>query len=180
MTNSIGTINDKSTFGTCSNPWPAYITIQEQHWMQFLESEWWPNDLEGQGQWPPFSIPARSILGYMFGENLVILSHICDALSHGQAKFPKILSQNGQNDLEGQGQWPPFSILVKNIPGCIFGANLMILVQICDELMCRQAEFPKIQSQNGQNDLEGQGQWPLFSIPAKSIPGCMFGEIWWF
>ena len=37
-------------------------------------------------------------------------------LSYRADKFPRILSQN---DLEGQGQWPPFSIPVKNIPGCI-------------------------------------------------------------
>ena len=93
----------------------------------------------------------------------------------GQAEFPGILSQNGQNDLEGQSQWPPFSMPAESIPGCMFGANLMILAQIYDELLCGQAEFPRILSQNGQNDLEGQGQWPPFSIPAKSIPRCMFG-----
>ena len=32
-----------------------------------------------------------------------------------------------------------------------------------------------ILSQNGQNDLENQSQWLLFSIPNESIPGCMFG-----
>ena len=37
----------------------------------------------------------------------------------------------------------------------MFGANLVILVQICDELSCGQTEFPRILSQNGQNDLEG-------------------------
>ena len=40
----------------------------------------------------------------MFGTHLVILAQIYDELSHGQAKFPGILSQNGQNDLESQGQ----------------------------------------------------------------------------
>ena len=59
---------------------------------------------------------------------------------------------------EGQGQRPPFSILPKRIPGCIFGAKLVILAQICDELSHGQAEFPRILRQNGQNDFEGQGQ----------------------
>ena len=27
-----------------------------------------------------------------------------------------------------------------------------------------------------ENDLEGQSQWPSLSIPAESIPWCMFGE----
>ena len=40
----------------------------------------------------------------MFGANLVILAQICHELSFGQAEFARILSQNGQNDLEGQGQ----------------------------------------------------------------------------
>ena len=130
---------------------------------------------EDQGQWPPFSIPPESILRCMLGANLVILAQICDELSRGQAEFPRILSQNGQNDLEGQGQWPPFSILAESIPGCMFGANLAILAHICDELSCRQAEFPRILSQNDQSDLEGQGQWPPFSLPAEGIPGCMSG-----
>ena len=40
----------------------------------------------------------------MFGANLVIVAQIYNELPHGQAEFPRILSQNGQNDLEGQGQ----------------------------------------------------------------------------
>ena len=96
-------------------------------------------------------------------------------ISWRQVKFRRILSQNVQNDLEGQGQWPPFSIPTESIPGCMFGANLVILAQICEDLSHRQAEFPRILRQNGQNDLEGQGQWPSFSIPAESIPKCMFG-----
>ena len=102
---------------------------------------------------------------------LVILAQICQDLLSEQIKFPKILSLNSQNDLEGQGQWPSFSIPDKIIPICMFGANLMIPSQICDELLCGRAEFPRILS---QNDLQGQGQWPLFSIPAESIPGCIF------
>ena len=94
----------------------------------------------------------------MFGANLVILAQICEDSLTGQIKFPKILSQNSQNDLESQGQWPSFSIPDKSIPICMFGANLVIPSQICDELFCGQAKFPRILSQNGQNDLEGQGQ----------------------
>ena len=71
---------------------------------------------------------------------LVILAQICEELSNGQAKFPRILSQNGHTDLEGQGQWPPFSITVESIPGCMFGANLVNPAQICDELSCGQAK----------------------------------------
>ena len=143
--------------------------------MQFLELKWWPNELEGQGQWPWFSIIAKIIARCIFGAHLVILSQIHWKLSHRQAKFPKILSQNGRHDLEGQSQWPPFSIPAESIPGCIFDANLVILAQICDELPHGRAKFRRILSQNDQNDIEGQGQWPSFSILAESIPGRIFG-----
>ena len=142
--------------------------------MQFLESKWWPN-LEDQDQWPPFSEAAEQIPRCIFGANLVVLAQIHYKLSWRQAKFPKILSQNVQNDLEGQGQWPSFSVPAESIPGCMFGATLVILAQIYDELSRGQAEFPRIRSQNGQNDLEGQGRWPPFSITAESIPRCIFG-----
>ena len=56
-------------------------------------------------------------------------SYPSQVITHGQGKFPRILSQNGQNDLEGQGLWPPFSIPAESILGCMFGANLVILAQ---------------------------------------------------
>ena len=133
--------------------------------MQFLESEWWPNDLEGQVQWPPFSIIAERIPNCIFGDS-------SPNPSRRQAEFPTILSQNDQKDLESQGQWPPFSIPAETIPGRMFGANFVILAQIYDKLLRGQSEFPKILS---QNDFVGQGQWPPFSLPAESIPGRMFG-----
>ena len=73
----------------------------------------------------------------MFDANLVILAQIYDELLHGQAKFPRILSQN---NLEGHGQWLPFSIPVKSNTWCMFGANLVIPAQICDELSCGQGK----------------------------------------
>ena len=133
------------------------------------------NDLEGQGQWPPLSMPAESIPEYIFGANLMILAQIYDELSRRQAEFPRILSQNGQNDLEVQSQWPLFSIPAQCIPGCMFGANLVILSQMYDELSHGEAKFPRILSQNGQNDIEGQGQLPPFSTSTECFPGCIFG-----
>ena len=44
----------------------------------------------------------------------------------------------------------------------MFSANLVILAQIYEELSRRQTEFPRNLSQNGQNDIEGQGQWSYF------------------
>ena len=142
--------------------------------MQFLELKWWPNDLEGQGQWLPFfntsGENAKMHIWCKFGDSSSNPLQVIMQTNH----FSRILSQNGQNDLEGQGQCPPCSISAESIPWCMFGTNLVILAQICDELSHGQAEFPRILRQNGQNVLEGQGQWPPFSIPAKSIPGCTF------
>ena len=64
---------------------------------------------------------------------------------HGQAGIPRILSRNGQNDLESQGQWPPFSIPAESILECMFGANLVIVAQISDELS-HKAKFLRILS----------------------------------
>ena len=119
----------------------------------------WPNNLESQGQWSQFSIPVGKIPRCIFGENLVLLTLIHYKLSPGQVKFPTIPSENGQNYLQGQGQGPPLSIC---IPGYIFSANLVIPAQICDDLSHGQVKFPRILSQNGQNNVEGQGPWPPF------------------
>ena len=139
--------------------------------MSFLELKW-PNDLEGQDQWPPFSTIPKRIPRCIFGVNLVILAQICDELSHRQAKFPRILSQNGQNDLEGQGQWPPFSIPAESIPGCMFGRNLVIPAQICDELSCRQA---KVYGQTRRTDRRTDGR-TSFSMN-KPTTWCKSGRV---
>ena len=68
----------------------------------------------------------------MFGANLVIPAQVYDELLHRQAKFLTILSQNGQNDLESQGQLHLF-----------WTVNMVIQTQICDELLHKQANFLK-------------------------------------
>ena len=45
----------------------------------------------------------------------------------------------------------------------MFAANLAIPAEICDDLLWGQAEYPRNLGQNGQNDLEGQGQWQTMS-----------------
>ena len=171
------------------------------------------NDLECLGRWPANSIPVESILGSMFVTNLVIVAQIHHNLLHGQAKFPRILSQNCQKwpwrsrsmtpifntnreNLKvivqtsqisknyesnwpewpsSSRRWPSISIPTKSILGCMFGANLMIVTEIHYKLLHGQARFPRIRSQIGQTDLQGQGRWPSNSIPAESILRCMFG-----
>ena len=76
-----------------------------------------------------------------------------------RATLNAVKSKWWPNYFEGPSQWPPFqSIPAKDIQGCMFGANLVIVAQICDHLWCGQC----IWSQNGLNDLEGQGHWPRF------------------
>ena len=74
-------------------------------------------------------------------------------------KFPRILSQNGKNNFEGQGQWPVFSITV--ITSRInVGANSLIPAQICGKLshgqdkVYRQTDHCQWQYPFG---LKGQG-----------------------
>ena len=102
----------------------------------------------------------------------MILVHINYQLSYGQAKFLRILSQNCQNDLEGQGQWPPFSIPAERMPGCMFAANFVILAQICDELLCRQVKFPGILSQKGQNDIISTSKNDCSNTPSSTLLTC--------
>ena len=139
-----------------------------------------PTTLESK--WPKWPWSSRSMTPIFDTRQEYPIMHIwCNLVIpvrsyfHRQAEFPRILSQNGQHDLENQGQWLLFSIPAQSIPGCMFGANLVILAQICEDLLTGQIKFPEILSQNSQNDLEAQGQWPSFSIPDKSIPICMFG-----
>ena len=100
----------------------------------------------------------------------IILALIDYKLSCRQAKFPRILSPDGQNDLEGQSQWPPFSIPAKRIPGCIFRTNLMIPAQICNELSCRQAKVyaRKDRQMDGQTDRQRQRQYP-FGLKGQGV-----------
>ena len=116
-------------------------------------------------------MPPGSIPGCMFGANLLILAQICDELSCGQAEFPRILSQYGQNDLETHGQRPPFSIPAESISGCMFGANLVIPAQMCDELSCGKGKvYGRTDGQTDrqtdrQTDGRTDGQTHATTIP---------------
>ena len=75
-------------------------------------------------------------------------------------------------------QWiakPPFSIPAQDNSKMHICANFVILAQ-----SHYKGKFPSNLSLIGQNDLESQSQWPIFSIQAEIIPGCMFGANWWF
>ena len=69
----------------------------------------WPNDLGGQGQRLIFNTSQENRKMHIWCKLVLALIHY--KLSHRQAKFPKILRQNGQNDIEGHGKWTSFSII---------------------------------------------------------------------
>ena len=62
--------------------WDVWYPLDspDQHTREILNTvSWnseqkWPNDLEDQGQWPPFSIPSLKIPRCIFGANLVMLT----------------------------------------------------------------------------------------------------------
>ena len=115
----------------------------------------------------------------MFGADLVILAQTYDELSRGQAEFPKILSQIGQNGLEGQGPWPLFSVPAEGIRRGMFGANLVILDQICDELSYGQGKVcgptygrtDRRRKRQNYFGLKGQGvkKWIPYCASASGI-----------
>ena len=135
---------DKSTFGTCNTPWSTYIGTQERR-MPFagILNRDGPMTLKFKVEDPHFQFQLKKTQD----AHLVILPQVHYKLSHRQAKFPRILSQNSQNDLQCQGQGPPFSIPAESIPGSISDANLVILAQICHELSC------------GQDKVYGRTDW---------------------
>ena len=101
-----------------------------------------------------------------FGDSSSYLSE----LSGRKAGFPRILSQNGQNDLEGKCQRSPFSIPAESVPGCMFDANLVISAQICDELLCGQTKvYGRTDRQTDRRmDRRRQRQYP-FSLKGQGL-----------
>ena len=106
--------------------------IQEQRWMPVFEKKW--------PKWPWRSKSMTFIFSTIWEHPKIhVWCKFGDSISNlwrvitQTGKFPRILSQNCQNDLEGQGQLPLFSIPSESIPRCMSGANLVILAQICDE-----------------------------------------------
>ena len=108
----------------------------------------------------------------------VILAQICDQLWCGQVKLPRIQRQNGPNDLEDQGQWPPFSTSTESITWCIFGTNLVTPAQIYDELSYEQGKvygrtdrWTDESNDNSPSAWKARGKNTLAStLKAKNVP----------
>ena len=90
------------------------------------------------------------------------------------------LVKKGQHDLQGQVQWPPFSVAMHNglwfkmtkwslkakvndpisilsesVPTCMFCAKVVILAGIFDELSCRQVKFTDGQTNGCTEECTG-------------------------
>ena len=63
-----------------------------------------------------------------------------------KSKWPKWLRKHGQ--------WSTFSIPAESIPRCMFGANLVILDQICDDLSFGQGKV--YGRKDGRRDVQTQ------------------------
>ena len=88
-------------FGDCSsNPLQVIMVIMQTSQISKNFKSKWPKWLWRTRSKTSIFKSAESILGCMFGANLVILAQICDELSHGQAKFTKILSQMAKMTLK--------------------------------------------------------------------------------
>ena len=132
------------------------------------------------------SMQAERIPRCIFGANLLIFAQIHYNLSRRQAKFPRLLSHSGQKNLEDQGQWPPLQIPPDSIPGCMFGANLVIPAHICDELSYRKLEFPGRLSQMTKITLKVKVNDPHFQYQLRlSHDACLVkirwssSNLWW-
>ena len=82
-------------------------------------------------------------------------------------------------------RWTPFCRILIRIGQMTLNAkdndpfikdNLVIISQIHYKVLHRQSKFSRIRIQSGHNDPQGQGEWPIFSKPADSIPECMLCE----
>ena len=145
--------------------------------MPFLESKW-PNDLEGQGQWLPFSVTTgwgnpKMHIWAEFGD-------YSSKLSRRQTKFPRVLSQNGKNNLEGQGQLPPFSLPTESIPGCMSGANLVILAQFVMIYRADKPNFLEFWVKMAKMTLKVKVNEPYCVYQLRVSHDACLVLIWWF
>ena len=134
-----------------------------------------PNDLEGHDKLRPFSKAALLVPRCTIGADLVILAETGDELLHRQDHFGARLSVKVPKNLEGHDQSRSFSKAALLVPRCTIGANLVILAEIGDELLCRQDHFGARLSVKVPNDLEGHDQSRPFSKAALLVPRCTIG-----
>ena len=149
--------------GTCNSSWSAWLRIKEPRWMPFLE--FWIEI----AKWPWKS---RSMIAVFDTSLKNTKMYICYKFGDCSSSPLQVIVRtnwnsensiaNWQNDLEGQGQSFLFSIPAKCIPGCMFGANLVILVHICDELSCGQGNVYGLMDgrTDGRTQATTTSLWP--------------------
>ena len=73
-----------------------------------------------------------------------------------------------------------FQYQSRESPDEYFGAKLVSWTQIHYKLSCGWSKFPRILRWNGQNYIEGQGQWPHFQYQLRVSQNACLLQIWWF
>ena len=69
---------------------------------------------------------------------------------------------------------------IQSIPGCMFGANFVILAQICDELSRGQAEFTINLSEMAKMTLKVKVNDLHFLYQPRVSQDACLEQIWWF
>ena len=92
---------DKSTLGPPGRFRSVYKSDFERlFWESIVKTDKWPS--RSRSMTTIFNTGRENPKKYIWSKFDDSTSN-SDKLLHGQANFPRILSQNGQNDLEGQG-----------------------------------------------------------------------------
>ena len=116
--------------------------------------------------------------------NLVTLASILQKLSRGQTRFLLICAVLAlflaPNDLEGQGQIPPYTIPTETYLLCTYWSNLVNLDSIFQKLLCGQPRFfrfwlfwPQMTLKVKVKSLHKQSQ-------PRTSQYTPVNQIWWF
>ena len=169
---------NKSTFGTCTTHWPAWISVQEVRWMPFFSR---------MAKWPWRSRSMPPIINTNW-ENPKM--HIWCKFGDSSSNPLQVIARTSQISYNSKSKWPKWRWRSRSM-AAIFNpsreyhrmhvwSNLVILFQSHDEFPRGQIEFPRIFSQNGQMTLKVKVNDPCLCYqPRVSHDACLM-QICWF
>ena len=163
----------KGTFGTCSTPLAGLdqytrATLNGVSWFKTIAKCWKSRSM-------------TSIFNTHWENSKM---HIWCKFSDYSSNPLQVITETNPISKYSKSKWPTWPWRSRSMTS-IFNTNrenprMHVWCKFGDELSCGQVEFPRILSQNGQNDLEGLGQWPpFFYQPRISQDACLV-QIWWF
>ena len=120
-----------------------------------------------ESKWPKWPWRSRWITSIFHTSQEYPRMHAWCKFGDSSPNLWRVIVRTGQISYNSESKWPkwpwrsqsmsPFSIPAESIPWCRFGASLVILAQICDELSCGQGKV------YGQAD----GQTQATTIPLR-------------